>query len=79
MWKYIEFLLKIIGAGLAIIAILFILGGLVYAIASFFKPRLKDKGCETCRYAKLNDIEEPCIYCEDGDCYQRNNGQDELE
>jgi hypothetical protein len=79
MWEYIEFFLKIIGAGAAIIAVLFILGVLVIAIASFFKPRTKDKGCEKCRFYNLNCTEEPCIYCEDGDCYRRKDGQDELE
>jgi hypothetical protein len=81
MLEFIEYLLKVIGFGTIIIVVLALFVLLIAAISSFFKPRPKDKGCETCRYAKLNCTEEPCICCEDGDCYQRGNldGQDELE
>jgi hypothetical protein len=77
MWDFIKYFLSIIGAGAAIVLVIVLLV-LAY---SFFKPRTKDKGCDTCRFYKLNCTEEPCLYCEDNDCYQRNNldGQDELE
>jgi hypothetical protein len=81
MWEYIEYLATVIGFGALLIVVMALFVLLIAVVSSFFKPRPKDKCCETCRFYKFNCTEEPCICCEDGDCYQRNNldGQEDLD
>jgi hypothetical protein len=73
MLEFIEYPATVIGFGALLIVVLALFVLLIAAVSSFFHPRPKDKCCDTCRYAKLNCTEEPCICCEDGDCYQRSS------